>query len=46
MYDTDMVAETDGNEMTSIVCTTDGRVFMTDIDDGCLCELFYQAEEG
>jgi len=46
MYDTDMVVETDGNEMTSIVGTTDGRVFMTGIDDGCLYELFYQAEEG
>lgn len=46
MYDTDMVVETDGNEMTSIVGTTDGRVFMTGIDDGCLYELLYQAEEG
>lgn len=46
MYDTDMVVETDGNEMTSIVGTPDGRVFMTGIDDGCLYELFYQAEEG
>ena len=46
MYDTDMVVETDGNEMTSIMGTTDGRVFMTGIDDGCLYELFYQAEEG
>jgi nuclear pore complex protein Nup155 len=46
MYDTDMVVETDENEMTSIVGTTDGRVFMTSIDDGCLYELLYQAEEG
>lgn len=46
MYDTDMVVETDGNEMASIVGTTDGRVFMTGIDDGCLYELLYQAEEG
>ena len=46
MYDTDMVVETDGNEMTSVVGTTDGRVFMTGIDDGCLYELLYQAEEG
>ena len=46
MYETDMLVETDGNEMTSIVGTTDGRVFMTGIADGCLYELFYQAEEG
>ena len=26
--------------------TTDGRVITTGIDDGCLYELFYQAEEG
>lgn len=46
IYDTDMVVETNGNEMASIVGTTDGRVFMTGIDDGCLYELLYQAEEG
>ena len=45
MYATDMSVSTDV-EMTSVVGTADGRIFMCGSQDGCLYELHYQEKEG
>jgi nuclear pore complex protein Nup155 len=45
MYATDMFVSTDV-EMTSVVGTPDGRIFMCGSQDGCLYELHYQEKEG
>lgn len=45
MYATDMSVSTDV-EMTSVVGTPDGRIFMCGSQDGCLYELHYQEKEG
>ena len=45
MYQTDMKLELDV-DMDNIVGTTDGRVFMTGVEDGNVYELYYQASEG
>lgn len=45
MYATDMSISTDV-EMTSVVGTTEGRIFMCGSQDGCLYELHYQEKEG
>jgi hypothetical protein len=45
MYATDMSISTDV-EMTSVVGTPEGRIFMCGSQDGCLYELHYQEKEG
>jgi nuclear pore complex protein Nup155 len=45
MYATDMSVSTDV-EVTSVVGTPDGRIFMCGSQDGCLYELHYQEKEG
>jgi hypothetical protein len=45
MYATDMSVSTDV-EMTSVVGTADGRMFMCGSQDGCLYELRYQEKGG
>jgi nuclear pore complex protein Nup155 len=45
MYATDMSVSTDV-EMTSVVGTQDGRIFMCGSQDGSLYELHYQEKEG
>ncbi|PCH33730.1 nucleoporin [Wolfiporia cocos MD-104 SS10] len=45
LYATDLSVATDV-EMTSVVCTHDGRIFMCGVQDGCLYEFHYQAKEG
>lgn len=45
LYATDMSVNTDGIEMTSVVGTNDGRIFMCGIQDGNLYELHYQQKE-
>lgn len=44
LYATDLIVATD-IEMTSVIGTPDGRVFMCGIQDGNLYELHYQANE-
>ena len=45
MYATDMSIPCDV-EMTSVIGTDDGRIFMCGVQDGCLYELHYQEKEG
>ncbi|KAI5123612.1 hypothetical protein M0805_003428 [Coniferiporia weirii] len=45
LYATDMSVSTDGIEMTSVVGTSDGRVFMCGVGDGNMYELHYQEKE-
>ncbi|KDN49286.1 hypothetical protein RSAG8_01988, partial [Rhizoctonia solani AG-8 WAC10335] len=45
LYETDISISTDGVEMTSVVSSKLGRIFMLGIQDGCLYELTYQAAE-
>ena len=45
LYATDMSVSTDGVEMTSVVGTRDGRIFMCGVGDGNLYELHYQEKE-
>ncbi|KAH8099410.1 nucleoporin [Cristinia sonorae] len=45
LYATDMSISTDV-EMSSVIGTTDGRIFMCSIQDGNLYELHYQEKEG
>ncbi|KAH9950428.1 nucleoporin [Amylocystis lapponica] len=45
LYATDMSASADV-EMTSVIGTRDGRIFMCGSQDGCLYELHYQEKEG
>jgi nuclear pore complex protein Nup155 len=45
LYATDMTVTTDGVEMTSVVGTDDGRIFMCGASDGNLYELHYQEKE-
>lgn len=44
LYATDLKVNTDV-EMTSIIGTEDGRIFMCGVQDGCLYELHYQENE-
>ena len=46
LYATDMSVSTDGVEMTSVIGTRDGRIFMCGVGDGNLYELHYQEKEG
>lgn len=46
MYATDLSVPTDEVQMTSVVGTNDGRIFMCGADDGNLYELHYQESEG
>lgn len=46
LYATDMNLATENVQMTSVVGTKSGRVFMCGDQDGCLYELVYQASEG
>ncbi|TRM60230.1 Non-repetitive/WGA-negative nucleoporin C-terminal-domain-containing protein [Schizophyllum amplum] len=46
MYATDLSVATDEVQMTSVVGTNDGRIFMCGADDGNLYELHYQESEG
>ncbi|KAL1748480.1 Non-repetitive/WGA-negative nucleoporin C-terminal-domain-containing protein [Schizophyllum fasciatum] len=46
MYATDLSVSTDEVQMTSVVGTNDGRIFMCGADDGNLYELHYQESEG
>ncbi|CAE6471332.1 unnamed protein product [Rhizoctonia solani] len=45
LYETDILISTDGVEMTSVVSSKLGRIFMLGVQDGCLYELTYQAAE-
>lgn len=45
LYATDMTIPADV-EMTSVVGTEEGRIFMCGVQDGCLYELHYQEKEG
>lgn len=45
MYATDMSIPCDV-EMSSVIGTDDGRIFMCGVQDGCLYELHYQEKEG
>ncbi|CAE6420224.1 unnamed protein product [Rhizoctonia solani] len=45
LYETDISISTDGVEMTSVVSSKLGRIFMLGVQDGCLYELTYQAAE-
>ncbi|CAE6524856.1 unnamed protein product [Rhizoctonia solani] len=45
LYETDISIATDGIEMTSVVSSKLGRIFMLGVQDGCLYELTYQAAE-
>ena len=45
LYATDMTITTDGVEMSSVVGTDDGRIFMCGASDGNLYELHYQEKE-
>ncbi|KAL5535480.1 hypothetical protein ACEPAF_3574 [Sanghuangporus sanghuang] len=45
LYATDITVSTDGITMTSVTSTSDGRIFMCGIGDGCLYELHYQEKE-
>ena len=45
LYATDMTISTDGVEMSSVVGTNDGRIFMCGVGDGILYELHYQEKE-
>ncbi|EMD42139.1 hypothetical protein CERSUDRAFT_90739 [Gelatoporia subvermispora B] len=45
LYATDMTIPSDV-EMTSVIGTQDGRIFMCGSQDGCLYELHYQEKEG
>ena len=45
LYATDMTISTDGVEMSSVVGTNDGRIFMCGVGDGNLYELHYQEKE-
>ncbi|OCH96059.1 nucleoporin [Obba rivulosa] len=45
LYATDMTISSDV-EMTSVIGTQDGRIFMCGVQDGCLYELHYQEKEG
>ncbi|KAI0963698.1 hypothetical protein AcW1_000705 [Taiwanofungus camphoratus] len=45
LYATDMTVPCDV-EMTSVVGTQEGRIFMCGVQDGCLYELHYQEKEG
>jgi nuclear pore complex protein Nup155 len=45
LYETDITISTDGVEMTSVVSSKLGRIFMLGVQDGCLYELTYQAAE-
>ena len=45
LYATDMSATTGNVEMTSVVETGDGRVFMAGVTDGNMYELRYQEKE-
>ncbi|KAJ1310495.1 hypothetical protein OPQ81_007228 [Rhizoctonia solani] len=45
LYETDISISTDGVEMTSVVSSKQGRIFMLGVQDGCLYELTYQAAE-
>lgn len=45
LYATDITVSTDGIAMTSVTSTSDGRIFMCGIGDGCLYELHYQEKE-
>ncbi|CAE6434276.1 unnamed protein product [Rhizoctonia solani] len=45
LYETDISLSTDGVEMTSVVSSKLGRIFMLGVQDGCLYELTYQAAE-
>ncbi|KAF8759085.1 nucleoporin [Rhizoctonia solani] len=45
LYETDISLSTDGVEMTSVVSSQLGRIFMLGVQDGCLYELTYQAAE-
>ncbi|CCM05199.1 uncharacterized protein FIBRA_07408 [Fibroporia radiculosa] len=45
LYATDMTVSVDV-EMTSVIGTQEGRIFMCGVHDGCLYELHYQEKEG
>lgn len=45
LYATDMSIAVDV-EMTSVIGTQEGRIFMCGVQDGCLYELHYQEKEG
>lgn len=45
LYATDMTVPSDV-EMTSVIGTQEGRIFMCGAQDGCLYELHYQEKEG
>lgn len=45
LYETDITISTDAVEMTSVVGSKQGRIFMLGLQDGCLYELTYQASE-
>lgn len=46
IFATDLNVSSGGVEMTSVVGTSSGRVFMCGVQDGALYELSYQAKEG
>lgn len=46
IWATDLVVSTNGNEMTGVVGTKSGRIFMHGRSDGGLYELIYKSQEG
>ena len=46
MFATDLTIPTDNVQMTSVVGTSSGRIFMSGAQDGNLYEIVYQSKEG